>query len=81
MPPWLILSRPSGSATVTFFRLRPLATGVGSSRNSTLSYCRVRLPDTVRSSRQANASFRSSLGASGRCRSLASAGSLAKRAL
>jgi len=53
----------------------------GSSRNTTLSYCRVKLLETVRSSRQAKTSVRSSPADNGRCRFLGLCGSLPKRAL
>ena len=53
----------------------------GSSRNTTLSYCRVKLLETVRSSRQAKTSVRSSPANNGRCRFLGLCGTLPKRAL
>src|SRR5271168_5023033 len=57
------------------------ASSLGSRMNSTLSYCRVSARDSVRSSFQAKASSRLSPARSGRCRSLAFAGGLAKRLL
>src|SRR5712664_4221833 len=42
------------------------------SKSSTLSYCRVKLLETVRSSRQAKTSVRSSPANNGRCRFLVS---------
>src|SRR4029077_15584615 len=53
----------------------------GSSRKTTLSYCRVKLLETVRSSRQAKTSVRSSPADNRRCRFLGLRGSLPKRAL
>ena len=53
----------------------------GSSRNTTLSYCRVKLLETVRSSRQAKTSVRSSSADNGRCKCLELRGCLPKREL
>ena len=50
-------------------------------KNRTLSYCRVKLLETVRSSRQAKTSVRSSPADNGRCRFLGLRASLPKRAL
>ena len=53
----------------------------GSIKNTTLSYCRVKLLEIVRSSRQAKTSARLSSADNGRWRFLGLCGSLPKRAL